>query len=357
LPPLSVADDELGTVTAGTQRCVVAVVDGYEAATYDQGGHIDFWRYQLGAWTVLARRQYPSQAAPGSPTTAGETDAVSVSGQVLDGMAEPVYIVSGHFGEGGSANDVAFADGPVGWGVVAEQADGALSPTGRSLTAAGPGLVYGERFVAGHFEILDRPSLWDAALDAAFPVITQWSWAGSSFLLDDSNIVTAQVAPTPPVDAPALPATAVIADGTYTAKVAGVGLLGASVDPLVSVELQPGALVGRCQDGAGCFVPEGKVRAVVVGATTATSYAARRGSAITWVSGPAWALAVPYGLCCDATGPQGAAPGLSELGASSWYVPPGLGVSAFVAPHDPVVTVTVRDGVVDALGELSLSAP
>jgi hypothetical protein len=344
---LAAAGKLLAAAAPGQARDVVAADGSFEAATYDQYGHINFWREETGHWVGLAQRLYPPDAGNGSMSYSS-TGAVSVTGQVLVGMTEPIYIVSGHFSSDGSDNSLAFSDGPAGWGVVVEQASGVLSSDGESLTDQGTGLNWEDRFVAGRFETLQRPAGWTPAFDSEFPVTQLWSWATSGFNLVTSNVVTAALASAPP-SAAALPTGGAIPDGTYAGRLIDVTAVGSSIYPLLRLEIEPG-IVTSCAGGQGCFEGYGGETSVVVGSTTTTSYAVTSNDALAWVSGPAWGLAVPGGICCS--GGYHVTPAqLDSFGASSWYVPSQLGVTSFVEGPQPVLELTFRGGAATAMAE------
>jgi hypothetical protein len=346
---LAAASKQLAAAAPGLARDVVAAGGTYEAATYDQFGHIDFWRDDAGHWTTLAQRLYPPDAGNGTMSYSS-TGAVKVTGQVLAGMTEPIYIVSGRFSSDGSDNSLAFSDGPVGWGVVVEQYGGELSSDGGSLTYQGTGLSWEDRFTAGRFETLERPAGWTEAFDSQFPVTQLWSWAADRFTLVTSNVVTASVLSTPPAAA-ALPTGGAIPDGTYAGRLVAVTTVGSSVYPLLRLEIQPG-VVTAC-GGGQCFQGDQGETSVVVGSTTTTSYSVTSNGALAWVSGPAWGLAVPGGICCSG-GYRVTPAQLVSFGASSWYIPSQLGVTSFVDGPEPVLELTYQGGAATALAEAAV---
>jgi hypothetical protein len=344
---LAAAEKELAIAAPGVGRDVVATGGTFEAATYDQYGHIDFWRDDSGHWTTLAQRFYPPDAGNGS-VSYSSTGAVTVTGQLLVGMTEPIYIVSGHFSSDGSDNSLAFSDGPSGWGVVVAQSSGELASDGQSLTYQGTGLSWEDRFVAGRFETLQRPSGWTPAFDSAFPITQLWSWATNAFDLVTSNVVTAALV-SAPTTAAALPTGGAIPDGTYAGRLIDVTAVGSSVYPLLRLEIEPG-VVTACAGGVDCFQGSGGETSVVVGSTTTTSYAVTSNGALAWVSGPAWGLAVPGGICCS--GGYHVTPAqIDNVGGSSWYVPSQLGVSSFVEGPQPVLEITFLGGAATAVAE------
>jgi hypothetical protein len=334
---LLAATAALAKVTPAQQRDVVATGSAFAAASWDQYGHIDFWAYGGGKWTTAASRYYPPDAGEGSAAYSS-TAGVQVKGQVLAGMSEPIFIVSGPFGYSQAANDLAYAYGSAGWGVLVPGSGNQLVSNGSSLTYQGPGLEWGEQFVAGHFETLQLPTDLGATLDPLFPVAEQWAWQGGALSLVSSNVVTAQLESAPVASAPPLRSGDPRRDGLYAGRIVAATTIGTSTYPLLRLQIEPGA-VSTCGQ-TSCFRPVSGTVSVAVGATTPTDYIAQGPSSSTWVTGPAWGLTLPGGL----------APGEFETyGATSWYLPPSLGVASFLGGTQPVVELDYSGGRVTAI--------
>jgi hypothetical protein len=347
-PSLVAATAALAKAAPSLQHTVVATGSAFAAATWDQYGHIEFWSYANGTWTTAASRLYPPDAGDGSGSYSSAA-GVQVTGQVLAGTAEPIFIVSGHFSSDQADNDLAFAYGSNGWGVLVPQGNGQLGSDGGSLTYLGPGLEWGERFVAGRFETLQRPSGWEEDFDSLFPVTELWSWQGEALSLVDSNVVTAQIEAAPASSAASLPAGGSVPDGLYAGRIESVSTIGSSSYPLLRLKIASGT-VSLCNGSQVCFQPTGGTVSVAVGATTATDYAVTGGSGATWISGPAWGLDVPGGICCS-DGYRVVPTQLQTFGASAWYVPAQLGVQSFLEATQPIVEMAYAGGRVTTIYE------
>lgn len=121
----------LAKQSPGRQRTLSPVPGGYEAATVDQRGSITFWRLDNGSasWRKVDSSRYPRTSTTGH---------VGVSGTVLSQMEDATFILRGHLTQRGSA--VAYTNGPQGWGAITPTKNGRLTPSGKPLTAAGPGV-------------------------------------------------------------------------------------------------------------------------------------------------------------------------------------------------------------------------
>jgi hypothetical protein len=347
-PSRAAAIAALAHTAPGLQHTVVATGSSFAAATWDQDGHIEFWHYANGAWAALASRLYPPDAGNGSSSYSPDA-GVQVTGQVLAGMTQPIFIVTGRFSADRTDNALAFADGSNGWGVVVPQSSGQLGSDGGSLAYQGTGLEWGERFVGGRFETLRLPVGWDATFDADFPVTELWAWQGDALALVTSNVVTAQLESAPASSAASVPVQGTVPDGLYAGRIEAVSTDGSSVDPQLQLQLEPGT-VALCDGTQLCFQSTGGTVTVAVGATTKTDYAVLSGGTPTWISGPAWGLDVPGGVCCSDG--YGVVPSqLATFGQSSWYLPSQLGIRSFVQGTQPTVELTYSGGRVTAIAE------
>jgi hypothetical protein len=332
---------QLTALIGGASHCLVQVPGGWDAATYDETGDIRLWTWRSGTWARVAQRRYPAPADSGP---------VTVDGVLLDGMEDATFALTGPLGPSRSDATVAYAAGPEGWGAVVPTATGQLASDGGDLPTYA-GLPDGvDHFVDGQLETVNVPDVLSTPVDAAFPVIRQWAWTGRAFAQTGSDIVNAAEVATPDRAAPPLPAGSA-QSGTYAAQLLGVTEVGTSTYPLLRLDLEAGTLA-RCR-GYGyrnCFTPDGAGVPLVVSSTTPTVFAARSGAALISVTGPAWGLAVPGGLCCSVAG-HDLASSLGRYGAAGWWVPPSLGVTSFVDTATPILEVTAAGGEVTGLSE------
>jgi hypothetical protein len=328
----------LAARTPGFRHRVVAVPGGYDAAAFDQSGDIDFWSYRTSTWALTARRLYPTYAA-------GTAAAVSVRGAALTGMPDATFVVDAPFAATGRA--VAYTAGADGWGVLAVSTDGDLRSDGTGATAGETGTDLAVRFVGGDLETVDAPTAFPTAFDASFPVVRRWAWQGDGFAPVGGNILTATATAPPTYDLPPLPVEPV-RSGSYLARLVAVRPLAATTDPRLALTLEPLDVGVRCgaATATACGSGEYGTTTVDIAADTpAVLVAATAARNLVFVTGPAWALDVPGGLCCDGEGSAALAAALGHYGAAAWYLPPSLGVAAFVDDADPTVEVTFVDGV------------
>lgn len=215
LPSDAQATAELAQLTPGMQSDIVAVPAGYDAATWDQAGNIDFWQLiGAGGWTNLKRSTYPVLGTP---------DA-TVHGALLSNMTSATFIMDGQFSGDGTANALVYGPGSAGYGV--------LAGSGSTLTSTGQGLSEGD--VSGLGAALDFEALFqgdqlttelnsgafDNAFAAGFPTAWHWRWSGNNFQQVSNNIVTAQTATEPQLSDVPIP-SASPPDGTYAVSIVG----------------------------------------------------------------------------------------------------------------------------------------
>jgi hypothetical protein len=148
----------------------------YQAATYDQNGHIAFWQYAPDTnWTKVGDGTYPTDMQPYTPVGAKVT-----SGQV-NGMANATFIVTGMFSNDGGVNAIAYTSGnglhTPGWGAVKAKPDGNLAPSGASAGSDGLGLSNEFDLVNGELETADCSStLPMAECGGNQRVLKFWAW-------------------------------------------------------------------------------------------------------------------------------------------------------------------------------------
>jgi hypothetical protein len=177
-PALSERERQLDAQTNGQAHVVVGVPGGYEAASYDQAGNIDFWANPdvSATWRQLGRSSYPVQAQLGPPHA-------SVQGALLRRMKNATFIVRGVFTGDSSGNAVAFTAGGAGWGAVKAERNGNIGPSGRPVGADQIGLSYDFGFDRGALVTKDCRTDVPIAECGKHPVTKRWLWAGRDFRL------------------------------------------------------------------------------------------------------------------------------------------------------------------------------
>jgi hypothetical protein len=155
----------------------VRVRGGFEAATYDQSGHIRFWfePTEAATWELVGRSRYPDIAQLGPPHA-------TTQGALLRNMADATFIVRGTFSGDGSGNAVAFTDGRQGWGAIKAEPNGNIGPSGRPVGADLIGLSYDFGFRDGYLVTKDCPANRPISECDQHPVVKEWVWAGHDFV-------------------------------------------------------------------------------------------------------------------------------------------------------------------------------
>jgi hypothetical protein len=158
---------------------LVALAGGYEAISYDQATHVQFWKNSGNStsWQQIGASSYPYNAAVGAPPGA------KASGALLTNMSDATFIVSGLFSGDGSGNAVSFTtDGGKGWGVIKAEKNGNIAPSGQPVAADRIGLGFGFGFDHGRLVTkdcaLNQPT---AACGGPTTVIKYWLWTGTDF--------------------------------------------------------------------------------------------------------------------------------------------------------------------------------
>jgi hypothetical protein len=167
----------LTTQSHGQAHVLVVVGSVYEAASFDQQAHIEFWRSGGNSvdWTLLGRSRYPYTSAVGSPAEA------RVQGALLTRMRHATFILTANLTGDGSGNDVAYTTGPKGWGAIKAEANGNIGPSGQPVGPDKIGLSYHFGFVGGRLKTEDCPSNKPIATCGTDHVDKLWLWAGSDF--------------------------------------------------------------------------------------------------------------------------------------------------------------------------------
>ncbi len=161
---------------AGGTQVMVRVGDGYEAATFDQVGHIAFWHDGADStqWRQVGSSRYPYVPQVGAPHA-------SARAAVLTGMAHATFVVSGYFTGDSSGNAVAFTTGAKGWGAIKAEANGNIGPSGAAVGHDQIGLSYGFAFHHGLLETRDCPANRPISDCGRYSVVKLWRWTGRDF--------------------------------------------------------------------------------------------------------------------------------------------------------------------------------
>jgi hypothetical protein len=329
---------EVRSFAPGTSVTLVQVPSGYEAAAYDQSGHLWFFGLAAGRWSLLGRSRYPVL-----PAAFGPSDT-TVTGSVLTGMENATFIARGAYTGDGSGCCVAFTTGTRGWGTVAPGPGDTLVPTGNSSTDnTTPGLELQATFQGGLLQTVVHNPDFDTADGTLFGLVTDWRWDGAEFTDVRDNLFTAQRAAQPNVPAAAALPTHTCprspADGAYRAYVTATQS-DASVQVLVRQNLPgEGPGVGICTFVASQNVP------ITVEVRTHTG--------TEWITAPIWLLIDNY----LATGFAGfIGPTLTfppwdfARGQSPYFLPGALGAVRLVPidPSEPCL-VTIASGTLHSI--------
>ena len=334
----------------------VAIHAGFEAATYDQAGDIDFWAETADSWVLQAVRTYSTESA---------ARGVIVSGAMLPGMSDATFIVNGPGDTGtGSGNAVVYTRGRSGWGVVAQQG-ASLVPTGRSQVPA-QDAFFGAWLLPAGLRTSVQPDIFSStAAGNIAPLVEFWRWHDGKFTLVHSNTLTASVQPAPKASLPPLP-WAMPGTGTYGGVLEGVDsgpAFPGGAQQVVVLFVLPAALDPACLRSNQCAVPhkQGYLPALrfTLDAQTPLEYAATTSVHTVYVSGPAWFLAMmdPYpqgnsqtpstrttSVPVNPGGLQGGSPSdYAREGAAPWYIPARLGLKSF-AEIEGYVQLAFKNG-------------
>lgn len=195
LPPLDHSQVKLALsrLTGSSRRTkVVTVPGGYEAASYDNHGHIKFWHFADRMWAKVGASTYPY----------GQTGSTYPKFQaaVLTGMRHATYIADGQFSGDSSVNTAAYTDGPAGWGAIKARINGHAVPgggvesSGQGVGYSQVGLDWADYFVDGRLKITDCYSAFDLssfATAACEPRETDrrvYKWTGKRFAVTATTL-------------------------------------------------------------------------------------------------------------------------------------------------------------------------
>jgi len=159
-----------------TTGAVVRLAGGVtERATWDQNGHITFWRADIR----VGASSYPLQPTLGPVKP-------SVKGGFVTGMPHAVFILTGLFSEDGSVNSIAYtADAHGTWGAIKAEPNGNIGPSGQPVGKDGIGLANEFAVVRGQLETADcSATLPMAECGGNQRVLKFWTWNGTDFTLN-----------------------------------------------------------------------------------------------------------------------------------------------------------------------------
>ena len=260
----------LAKLARTTVPSVVALPDGYDAATYDQKGHLDFWeQHGTGPWRETGRCRY--QLLPGN----GPPYIFKVTGKRLAGMAQATFVANGEFTGDTSGDYIAFAKGRHGWGAVVPTANGALAPAGCSTYDGVMGERRTEGFSGGKLETVDAP--WAGF----FPLVTYWERERGHFIRAGGSAFQSVVA-SAPLSSGITGLCDAIANGDS-------GLYDGYVQPFSAVDwseiLNPDLqlLVSGARASPRCLLSVPPTTPLVLQAKAPSQL-------VVWVRGPAWLL-------------------------------------------------------------------
>jgi hypothetical protein len=324
----------------------IAVPGGYEAAAWDEAGHVTFWKWTARAatWRQVGASTYP--------VVGTEPIDTQISGALLSGMTDATFIANGFFSGDGTGTYIAFTNGPHGWGTIAPgPGEDTLMPTGNASTDnTTPGNSYAELFSDGDLDRIDTGVLPFGPNGEEWEIERGYAWSGEEFREVSTTQFTAGPATPLPQTAPTLPAACQGASGTYEdfAAIAtttfSTPVRVASLPASVTLQVEgdgPGAL--------GCSFTVAPDFPVVISARTA--------SGTTWITAPAWALTQGTNGNQDIGGLLSGLqlPGQYGMGStqfqdpvySPYYIPRSLGILQVGQLGSPVLSI--RDGQLTAL--------
>ena len=350
-PSINNATDSLAGLTPGQANSVVPIPDGFEAATWDDQSHIIFWKFVgSGPWFQVGHSSYPIVGT--------EPNTSTITGALLSGMTDATFIAKGFYSGDGTGNNIAFGNGPSGWGTLVPGPNQSLVPSGHGSTDnTTPGNSYFEGFFHGGIQVSEPGSLPFGTNGEEWQVIRDYDWNGTALVQTSSNVFTASTAPAPPPSPPnASTCPTTPPDGTYTDFFAGVST---SFDQTQQFTEPTNVTITIQGDGPSpaCTFTVAPNFPVTIGVTTNAGPA--------WITSPAWALTQSPANGNDVgellSGLQ--LPGSDNLGSlefqdaqnSPYYIPTSLGVTQVEVLGPP--EFTVKGGQLTSLAMLPPPAP
>jgi len=334
--PEATAAAELASLSGGMKETLVAIPGGFDAATWDQNGNIDFWQL-VGedSWTKLKASTYPILGSASlNPPNA------TVTGALLVGMSQATFVVQGSLSGDGTANAVVFGPGPSGYGTLVTEGSTSLVSTGQgysSISSSGADpRDYDAQFQGDELITEQNSGAFDNAFGAGFPTSWTWHWVGNEFQLSSSNIVTAQSASAPSLTDIPIP-SATPPNGTYAVSIIGAnevptqGLgntsgLALNVDPVCNNLMSACDPATHAYGGSSGFV-------ITVPPYTPTIYPEDAPGSyydtVRYITGPAWPIAGFAGEWGAENADNGPFPWNSpeawnQAAETSWLIPSSL---------------------------------
>jgi hypothetical protein len=337
---------------------VVAVGAGFEAATYDQHGRLEFWADATGSWKRQSSLKYPGIAYDGGTT---------VSGAVLPGMSHATFVVnSPGFSGDGSGNAAVYAHGKSGWAIVVQQGK-RLTPSQHPSASAQDIFFEAAAMSTGLRTETESDVFASAIAGSVTPVVDYWRWSDGGFTMAGGNTLSASIVSAPTNPAPPLP-WGVPGTGTFDGVLQGVAFgpsLPGGVQEVVVLFVMPAILNAACLSADTCTIPKKNgylpVLRFTLNGQAPMNYLAFVGTKPVRVTGPAWFLAMtdpypggnqlepqnsPYSTWpVNPANTQGGIPSdYTKQGAAPWYIPPKLGLTSF-ALIEGYVQLTFSNGV------------
>jgi pimeloyl-ACP methyl ester carboxylesterase len=326
----------------------IAVPGGYEAAAWDEAGHITFWKWAAGTttWSQVGASTYPVLRTEPIDTT--------ITGALLSGMTDATFIASGFFSGDGTGRYIAFTHGPHSWGTIApEPGEVTLIPTGNASTDnTTPGNSYAEFFSDGDLDRLDTGSLPFGPNGEEWEVGRTYTWNGGEFREVSTTQFTATPATPLPQTTQTLPPAACQGAQSGTYQDFAISATTTFTTPLEAAGLPASVTLHVQGDGPGageCNFTVAPDFPVVISAQTA--------SGTTWITAPAWALTQGTNGNQDIgellSGLQ--LPGQYAMGSvqfqdptySPYYIPKSLGILQTGQLGSPILSI--RNGQLTAL--------
>ncbi|MET8079905.1 hypothetical protein [Streptomyces sp. NPDC005303] len=348
---LAVARRQLAARQPSMSSLVVRSPGGFEAACYDQRGHLVFWRYSAGGWHQMAQSTYPPDSADGPPSY--DEHGVGVEGAVLPGMSDAVFIVTGPFSGDGTGNAVAFGNGPDGWGLLVQDGASRLRSSGTGSSSSDTGQYLSARFTGGLMETAVNSGAFSNAFGSGFPVRRQWRWSKDHLVLASDSVVTAATTSAPTGDVPVLPSAAPT-DGTYGALLQYATVSDAHTtlgkDAHIDLAVAPARVSTACASKGMCAADATSATAhVTAGAQVRTAYPVVAEGRQKLITGPLWPLAgIAQSLWGEDSNtsfqPLETSPGgYRTRGATPWYIPATLHATEFRVGQGAPVEITFRN--------------
>jgi len=314
--PLSLVTSELAGETTGLKDDIVAVPGGYDALAFDQAGHYYFWTYRASSWTKQSEWTFPYYPTDDFTATA--------KGELLPGMTDATFIVTGPFTGDGSGNNLALTGTGNTWGPLTESASNTLEVDSAAAETSLPRILHARlAFTSSGLQTEDGNLSFIQASSLLYPTVINWTWSAGHFVDSSDNVFTAKAAQTPGLNMPPLPDSSCSAPapaGTYTVALSTQ----ASQPGVVGVDL---SVLSASTGFQTCSLQLPATTPVVIQTTTAAG-------GREWITAPLWLLAANTLLIGDIPGSASPLPVpsyLTQYGQSSYYVPPGLNVQALSA--------------------------